>query len=77
MLLRQVRDLLREQGEATLDALTYALKADSGIVEQALQDLVDKGKVVKITRENPCSGSRLGCSCPSLDKNIPVYQWIG
>jgi predicted transcriptional regulator len=78
MLLTQIRDLLRDKGEASLETIAYALKSDEGLVEQVLEEWVRKGRVVKVTRDNPCDKSGImGCSCSNLEQGIPIYQWKG
>lgn len=71
MILSQLRDYLKERGQASLQDLALHFDADSGAVRGMLEHWIRKGKVTRRSAAATC-----GSSCTQCDPAaVEIYRW--
>lgn len=73
MILTDVRDYLRSNGQASLRDMSMVFGMDQDALRPVIEQWVSKGKVEKLPEGSACSG---GCSSCE-PQTIELYQWIG
>ena len=72
MILTQVRDYLKQKGQAPLRDMALEFGIDQDALRPIVELWITKGKVVKLPEGSACGG---GCnSCEP--QTIELYQWI-
>lgn len=74
MILQEIKTYLQNQNEATITELSKILPYDEALIEMALEQWIQKGKIKTVEPEESCGCS--GCTSISCSKEPPVYTWI-
>ncbi|MCW8955607.1 MAG: FeoC-like transcriptional regulator [Gammaproteobacteria bacterium] len=72
MILTDVRDYLKSQGQASLRDMSLVFGMDQDALRPVIEQWINKGKVEKLPEGSACSG---GCSACE-PQTIELYQWI-
>lgn len=73
MILTQVRDYLKQKGQAPLRDMALEFGMDQEALRPIIEQWIDKGKVRKLPQGTACGG---GCnSC--MPETIELYEWVG
>jgi len=73
MILTQVRDYLKQRGQAPLRDMALEFGMDQDALRPIVEQWISKGKVEKLPEGSACGG---GCnSCEP--QTIELYQWVG
>jgi len=73
MIVTEVRDYLRQRGQAPLRDMALAFSMEQDALRPILEQLVDKGKAEKLPEGSTCGGGCHSCA----PETIEIYQWIG
>lgn len=72
MILTQVRDYLRQKGQAPLRDMALEFAMDQDALRPIIEQWISKGKVKKLPLGTNCGG---GCSS-CAPETIEIYQWL-
>ncbi|RMG31223.1 MAG: sugar metabolism transcriptional regulator [Gammaproteobacteria bacterium] len=72
MILTELRDYLREHGQASLQDMAVRFDMDASALRGALEHWIRKGKVRRLPPGTPCSG----CTSCAPD-TVELYAWVG
>ncbi len=72
MILPEIRDYVRERGQASLEDIARHLDAQPDAVRGMLARWIRKGRIRKILKGPACGSSCSSCSTESTE----VYEWI-
>ena len=72
MILTQVRDYLKQKGQAPLRDMALEFGIDQDALRPIVELWITKGKVVKLPEGSACGGGCNGCE----PQTIELYQWI-
>ncbi len=72
MILSEMRDYLRDRGQATLEDIALHFDSDPEAVRGMLELWVRKGKVERSTLTPDCGGSCKQCGMAGM----AVYRWL-
>lgn len=61
MLLREIKALIEARGEICQSEIYSAVDADTGLVDQALSELLLKGIITEIVNDGACKGCPMRC----------------
>jgi len=73
MILTQVRDYLKQRGQAPLRDMALEFSMDQDALRPIVEQWVAKGKVEKMPEGSACGGGCNNCEPQSIE----LYQWIG
>jgi len=73
MIVTEVRDYLRQRGQAPLRDMALAFNMDQDALRPILEQLIVKGKAEKLPEGSTCGGGCHSCA----PETIEIYQWIG
>ena len=73
MILTQIRDYLKQQGQAPLRDMAITFDMDPDALRPLLAHWISKGRIRKLPAGSPCPG---GCSA-CLPDSVEIYQWLG
>jgi hypothetical protein len=72
MILTDVRDYLKQHGQAPLRDMALVFGMEQDTLRPLIEQWIAKGKVTKLPQGTACGG---GCSsCAPQD--IEIYQWV-
>lgn len=72
MIVIQVRDYLKEKGQASLRDMALTFNMEQEALRPILEQWISKGKVEKLPQGTKCGG---GCSSCAPEQ-IEIYKWI-
>jgi hypothetical protein len=72
MILTEVRDYLKNRGQAPLRDMALSFGMDEAALRPLLDQWIAKGKVKKLPSGTTCGG---GCSS-CAPQTIEIYQWL-
>ena len=72
MILTQIRDYLRQKGQAPLRDMALEFGMDQDALRPLLEQWVNKGKVEKLPSGTSCGGGCHSCA----PETVEIYQWI-
>ena len=72
MIVTQVRDYLKLQGQAALRDMALAFNMEQSALRPIVEQWIAKGKVRKLPSGTECQS---GCTYCSPDE-IEIYQWV-
>jgi len=72
MILTQVRDYLKQQGQAPLRDMALTFNMDQQALKPLIEHLIDKGKVEKLPQGTGCQGGCTACA----PQTVEIYRWI-
>lgn len=70
MLLSDIKNIIAARGEVCISEIYAAVKADRGLVDHALYQLMAKGIIVEVAPEKHCTGCMMNCNI----KGEKVYR---
>lgn len=73
MILTQVRDYLKLNGQAPLRDMAAVFQMEEAALRPLLEQWISKGKVEKRPAGTPCQGSCSACAPEAIE----LYRWIG
>jgi hypothetical protein len=76
MLLFEIRNILKKQGDSNIDEITGKVKADINTVREILNFLIQKGEVKKVLPKSACCGDGRGCNNVCGFTVFEIYSWI-
>jgi len=62
MILREIKNIIKERGEICLSELYSLVDADKGLVDQVLSDLLGKRIITEVVTERACKGCPMKCN---------------
>ncbi len=76
--LTELRDVLRQNGRATLQSLAIHAGSDESAVEAMLKRWESKGRVRRVEAADSDCGCGCGksCSCGCSTSEV-IYEWVG
>ncbi len=72
MILTQVRDYLKQRGQAPLRDMALEFGMDQDALRPIVEQWISKGKVTKLPQGTACGGGCNSCA----PETIELYQWI-
>ena len=72
MILTQVRDYLKQNGQAPLRDMALEFGMEQDALRPILEQWISKGKVEKLPQGTNCGGGCNSCA----PETIELYQWI-
>ncbi len=72
MILTQVRDYIKQRGEAPLRDMSLAFGMEQDALRPIVEQWIARGKVEKLPQGSTCGGCN---SCEPV--TIELYRWIG
>ncbi len=72
MILTQLRDYLKNHGQAPLQDMALTFQIDQEALKPMLEHWIKKGKVEKLPEGTACQG----CS-KCTPQSVEIYRWIG
>lgn len=76
MILKQIKNYLQDHKQATLSELSHSLAYEPAVIEMAVKQWIQKGKICIKSPEKSSSCSCSGCTVHSCSKSSPVYSWL-
>ena len=73
MILTDVRNYLREKGQAPLRDMALEFNMDQNALRPIVEQWVNRGKVQKLAQGTSCGSSCNACA----PETIEIYQWLG
>ncbi len=73
MILTELRDYLKQQGQAPLRDMAINFNMDQEALRPLLEQWMAKGRVEKLPSGTACHG---GCSS-CAPQTVEIYRWIG
>lgn len=73
MILTQVRDYLKQNGQAPLRDMALEFGMEQDALRPIIEQWISKGKVEKLPQGTSCGGGCNSCS----PETIELFQWIG
>ncbi len=71
MILRDVKNYIRERGQVPLREIGLHFDMDPGVIRRMLETLEHKGVIQKLPAGSTCSGGCTQCAPESVD----IYRW--
>ncbi len=62
MILREIKNIIKERGEICLSELYPLIDADKGLVDQVLSDLLEKNIITEVVTDRACKGCPMKCN---------------
>ena len=73
MIVTDVRDYLKQQGQASLRDMALVFNMDQDALRPVIEQWIAKGKVALLPTGSTCNGACSACE----PETIELYQWIG
>jgi len=62
MILREIKNIIKERGEICLSELSSLIDADKGLIDQVLSDLLEKKVITEVITDRACKGCPMKCN---------------
>ena len=72
MILTQVRDYLKQKGQAPLRDMALEFGMDQDALRPILEQWIAKGKIAKLPQGTSCGGGCNSCAPEAIE----LYQWV-